>query len=646
MWPNGVTKKVSAAVRILHQKRDASARATHLKAENWIVQSSTNERKQMSTKTTIKRIALVAAAALALGGFSAVSANAAATHTIAVTGLVQIGTTDNYTLAAVTGTYPQITVDGATDHTISIASTGVGSLYYPASPANSVISTSAGSSNAFWYASNSGTNPPGSKTFDGTTASSNLILSAFSAVAGTQVVTFTGDVSGTITLTITWGAATGTIYASTDNTISPQSTGTGTFAYTDTDGKISITADASDLTSKVATIVVDQQDAAGVSMGTDYTKAVVATISGVGTLSVNGGSLPVAPYQAVPAKSANSATFKVYADGRAGVANVTISVGGVATDSFAITFYGAASAYTTSVTHAYIKTTAAAYSTFKTTAKDSLGTVVPGASLNVKSSSAATASVDNATPSTISTCPIGASRIACTLADWAAIGTYSSAVTAHAKGKVTFTVTDSLTAPTVTQTADVQVTGSSAASMVMALSATTYATGEAGKLTFTLKDSDGNPVGDGAYTINDDALAPIKSNVLVLNASNAGAVTVGTAVTTTSGVATYSFFAPTTPGDVTFAGTLGTGADLAAALRGTAVTTTAAVTSAAVDAAGLAEAAAYAATDAANDAYSEAQNATQAATDALTAVSDLAKQVKSLIASVKKLTAAVAKMKK
>jgi hypothetical protein len=37
------------------------------------------ERKIMSTKTSFKRIALVAAAALALGGFSAVSANAAQT---------------------------------------------------------------------------------------------------------------------------------------------------------------------------------------------------------------------------------------------------------------------------------------------------------------------------------------------------------------------------------------------------------------------------------------------------------------------------------------------------------------------------------------------------------------------------------------
>ena len=74
MWPKENKKKVSGAIRILQQKRDASARATHLKAENWKFQSSTIERKQMSTKTSFKRIALVAASALAFGGLAVISA--------------------------------------------------------------------------------------------------------------------------------------------------------------------------------------------------------------------------------------------------------------------------------------------------------------------------------------------------------------------------------------------------------------------------------------------------------------------------------------------------------------------------------------------------------------------------------------------
>ena len=87
-------KKVSAAVRILHQKRDASARAVHLMVKNdslityesgILGQAAIKkffiatflERKIMSTKTSFKRIALVAASALAIAGFSAVPANAA-----------------------------------------------------------------------------------------------------------------------------------------------------------------------------------------------------------------------------------------------------------------------------------------------------------------------------------------------------------------------------------------------------------------------------------------------------------------------------------------------------------------------------------------------------------------------------------------
>jgi len=413
----------------------------------------------------------------------------------------------------------------------------------------------------------------------------------------------------------------------------------------DATGATRFTASAANLVAPVASITVDQQDAAGASLGQPYTKAVTAVITGVGTLSAANGVVPIAPYQAVPALSANGPTFLVFADGRAGVANVTISVNGVATGTYKVNFYGAPASYTTSVSSAYVKVGATGATVFKTTVKDSLGSVVPGAALNVKSSSTAIATVVNPTPSAASACA-GTLNEACTLLEWAALGTVSTTVNGVSKGKVTFTVTDSLLAPTITATAATQVSGASAATLNMALSSGSYATGEAGTLTFTLKDSDGNPVGDGNYLINDNALTPIKSNVLVLSANNAGAVAVGTTITTVSGVATYSFFAPTTPGDLTFTGVLGTGADLAAALRGTTVTATASVTSAAVDAASLAQDAANAATDAANNAYDEAQNATQAASDALAAVTALAAQVKSLIASVKKLTKAVAKLKK
>ena len=73
MTPN---KQVSPVIRISQGERDASARATHLEAANGKFLLTTNERKQMSTKTNFKRIALVAVAALGLGVLSSVPSQA------------------------------------------------------------------------------------------------------------------------------------------------------------------------------------------------------------------------------------------------------------------------------------------------------------------------------------------------------------------------------------------------------------------------------------------------------------------------------------------------------------------------------------------------------------------------------------------
>jgi hypothetical protein len=80
MTPN---KQVSPAIRISQEKRDASARATHLEAVTRKFLVTTNERKQMSTKTNFKRIALVAVAALGMGVLSSVPSQA--TFTVATT---------------------------------------------------------------------------------------------------------------------------------------------------------------------------------------------------------------------------------------------------------------------------------------------------------------------------------------------------------------------------------------------------------------------------------------------------------------------------------------------------------------------------------------------------------------------------------
>jgi hypothetical protein len=97
MAPN---KQVSSVIRISQGERDASARATHLEAATGKFLVTTNERKQMSTKTNFKRIALVAVAALGLGVLSSVPTQAAPIGT-SIT-VVSNGTAKAISLASTT----------------------------------------------------------------------------------------------------------------------------------------------------------------------------------------------------------------------------------------------------------------------------------------------------------------------------------------------------------------------------------------------------------------------------------------------------------------------------------------------------------------------------------------------------------------
>jgi hypothetical protein len=97
-------KQVSPAIRISQGERDASARATHLEAATRKFLVTTNERKQMSTTTNFKRIALVAVAALGMGVLSSVPSQAAVvgTPTVTVTnGTATLGNSDSLGAATI-----------------------------------------------------------------------------------------------------------------------------------------------------------------------------------------------------------------------------------------------------------------------------------------------------------------------------------------------------------------------------------------------------------------------------------------------------------------------------------------------------------------------------------------------------------------
>jgi phosphatidylserine decarboxylase len=98
--------QVSPVIRISRGERDASARATHLEAANGKFLLTTNERKQMSTTTNFKRIALVAVAALGLGVLSSVPSQA---------------TISGLTVTTTNGTSTAAKSDSATAGNIAIA---------------------------------------------------------------------------------------------------------------------------------------------------------------------------------------------------------------------------------------------------------------------------------------------------------------------------------------------------------------------------------------------------------------------------------------------------------------------------------------------------------------------------------------------
>ena len=124
MTPN---KQVSPVIRISRGERDASARATHLEAATRKFLVTTNERKQMSTTTNFKRIALVAVAALGMGVLSSVPSQAAfvgsstAPVTLSATnGSATISKSDSTTA----GTFSLVALAGAVTDSVAISVVG------------------------------------------------------------------------------------------------------------------------------------------------------------------------------------------------------------------------------------------------------------------------------------------------------------------------------------------------------------------------------------------------------------------------------------------------------------------------------------------------------------------------------------------
>jgi len=334
----------------------------------------------------------------------------------------------------------------------------------------------------------------------------------------------------------------------------------------------------------------------------------------------------------------------IYSDGTSGVGTVTVSVGTTVISSFTVTFYGSVATLKATQVLSVARsgtsqelgcndtqcdwTTVDEHPAVLIEALDSNGVQVPGQSIT-------------AIPADVNVIASG-SVAAADANDYNGIGYYNASVTSatgSTSGQST-TVTFRVTVGTsYVYSAPITFTlGGSASTGTVgwAFDKTSYQPGEAGTITFTFKDSAGNP-------IYDQIVAGLFAATPVFTKSVMGASLPGVDYLVLSGKSTKKFYAPVTDGPFSVSGVLATTADAGAtASISSSVAGANAAAEAAADAAAEAIDAANAATDAANLAAEAADAATVAAEEArdaadaaTAAVEELATQVASLFAALK-----------
>jgi len=590
---------------------DTSARAMYregvtssLRADLRIVRGSTIERKQMSTKTTIKRLALVTVAALGLGvltvapssaalqldsiSVSAASAAQTAGETLTASSVVVTATaasikTETMTVSATIKSGPAyVAPKFVLKETATALTSGTGSSAFTVSGESTTITQATVKYSLYLDAPTvAGTyvvllTPTGT----GASTTTNAVAKEVSIVVSAKVIGWNtafikSDTSSAATadvaVSVTSGAKIGSIARITS------AHGYGTTASTDT---ITVAAEA--------LAVVVSTDKGLVSKTNDLTAASKSVTTAAGTAGTN--------------------DYYVFANGDVGKATITITVGTRTAVTKTVTFVGPATTLVATAvgTNASWTGITTGTTTHKISATDSAaGATSNPAGLTVVSSDTSVATVTfTSANETLTVVGVKAGTATITVTD--------PATTSPAKA-VSYTVTVKPNKPTTAPT-----------------------------ITF---DKPSYNVGDVIeMTVNadmaDSATAQIFTTALV-NSANLTVVPGTTALSTdgkhaiVGGKATYKFYAPAVSGSLTVTGTGGADIDLTTLVTAPVVTATVAIDNPAVAAAELAEAAAQDATDAALEASEDAKLAVELAQQAVDAVADLSAQVTTLIAALK-----------
>jgi trimeric autotransporter adhesin len=652
-------------VRIHGGEFDSSARAMNreeqvrlLQADLRIVRGSTIERKQMST--TIKRVALVAVAALGLGVLSVAPSNAANQGDTLVlsSATATQETTDTVTAGSATATLSFL-ASAAGDSmsvTASLTSFPAGNTALPrfalveTTTGTIAAATAAGTQQAAGVLGSGALTQFVSSTAAGTTSAKYTVYIDNPTVAGTYVVRLTPAVvagggtlnatAQTLTITVTAKASISTVATSATSILNAGETSSATADMTVTGDRTASTTVAA------ATIKVGLKNAAGSAVTAE---SFTATISGPGILGSGQDTAttitgPDATGRAITVK--NGDVVQVFPDGTSGVATITIgSAAGVILATETVTFFGAPASIVTTVKKPVLGGTQAVADVLEIVVKDAAGVVVS----NLGANSVRLVSSDAT--------KIAGAYTAVTPVWSATTQSYLVPVTPVAAGTANITVTTKTSATATTgvdaAAVSVRVGGAKAAldGLTVATDKTSYAPGEVMTITITPTDAAGLILADDTQTVFTSA-GIVSSHSLT--AAVAGQASITSAdILTTLGVGTFKFYAPSIEGDMTLSWTRSTSFATAAndSLKGSiTVAVSSPGTAAATDAANEATDAANAATDAALAAAEAADAATSAAQEASDAVAALSESVTKLIAGlqaqIKSLAAVVAKIAK
>jgi len=622
-------QQLSHAIRILRGNRDESARASHLVVNKgrFVInesegisqaerekcsQSTFFERKSMSTKTAFKRIALVAAAALAIGGISAVSAQAVVGPDWVITNAINSnGATSAETATQVAGTYNFVTL-------ATTAQASSGGVAYSVSGGSVVGGATSGS-----FATAGTINIA-------TPTAGTVTVTSYDITAGAASSTPTS----TVTITVI-GSLPGTVYAS--STVLGNSVVAAPTVITD--AAYSVTAPANG--SQVAEYSVAELDAAG-------NPILAANAKGITVISTNGlvssPDLLVAPvanttYIAGTPVNAVSHFILSSINGLPGASTVSISVNGVVVKTYTATFTGAAVKIVLTAINNVIAVGAPAGVTANTNALevqefDASGNAVAANTGTITLTSASTAIATAGGANTAGGLNTLGNITGGKATSTSVVGYSLNGVTA---GTTTFTATDS-TGTLTSLPVSVRVSSGMPTMVVYTTDLATYPAGGAGTLTVTLSDAAGT-VPAGSYAV----LTGTATSSLAFAVAPSNLVT--PVVVNDMGVSTSAFNAPLSDGTVTVTGTASATTIVVTPAVFTTASGASSAANAAVDAANEATDAANAATDAANAAADSADAATQAAQDAgdkadaaLAAVTALSQQVVMVLAKVAALS--------